>query len=369
MSTQETAVLLAIQQNPMRKSWFSYVLVFLISILIGGCANTLSKGGIETRELHTSSGAPVKITRIGVSKVPFHYDVQVAAGSVWASAPGIFSQYTVKIDPKTNFVMELPRPFTAAGATLLVDEHAMWLSDAITPMSGNGDLMRIDLNSNQTIVTITAVGIPFAIGNDMVWTYNYVTGEITGINIKDNQPRTKIATNTKQPGETMTFGAGSLWYLSFEEGTVHRIDPQSTNVLAKIPLSLICPPDKIHYVAGSVWVLNECDDGSMSSATRIDVSNNRVAATVTLPKIAPCVKKIRPRTPVEWDGAIWLSTFCSEVSHAPARLLKIDLQKNMVVDQLILSEYQGHEGGQPNLAVGEGAVWGFDGKSAFRLDF
>jgi hypothetical protein len=368
----------------MRKRSNTPLNLLLVSsaLLVSACATTAPTGGVQTREVRTTGGMPVKITRIPLPGL-IHKDVQVAAGSVWAYAPGMFSPITFRIDPNSNQVVELSSPFTATGADLLVDEHAMWLSEAQTPMAGRGDLRRIDLASNQTVATIEAVGAPFATDDDTVWAYNPFTGVVTGIDIKDNRIRTKIATKGRVYLESVTFGAGSLWQFAFKgnvtssqvarrvfpPGMVRRIDPQSGKVVAEIPLGPYRPSDRINFVAGAIWVVGERDDSGLAVATRIDVATNRVAATIRLPRQYGCVVQRNPRTPVLWKGAIWLSTFCTDIGHMPGLLLKIDLEKNEVTDQLGLSQSQGHLGRQPDLAAGEGAVWGFDGRSALRFDF
>ena len=359
--------------------------------LISGCAATVTSGGSDTRALQTTGGAPVRITRVPVSHAVFHKDVQVANGLVWATAPGIFSQKTVKFDPKTHEVTELERPFSTAGADLLVNEHAIWLSDTLTPTFGSGDLRRIALDSNETVATMAAVGYPFATAGDVVWAYNHLTGVASAIGIGDNRVRTKVATYGRKDQESMTFGAGSLWQFTFDAaasnltvgcklpgsmvacmvptGRVSRIDPRSGKVVAELSLGNFLPTDRISYVAGSIWLLGEKDASGAAVAARIDVATNRVVAQIQLPRYPACVKNIRPRTAVEWQGAVWLSTYCTAVGRAPGRLLKIDLQRNEVVDQLLLTERHGHRGGQPDLAAGEGAIWGLDGRSVLRIDF
>jgi hypothetical protein len=343
-----------------------------LSLLISGCISTVSSGGIQIHEAHTSSGASVRITRISVPYAVFHKDVQVAAGSVWATAPGIFSQKTVRLDPRTYQVKELSRPFSSTGSDLLVDGNAMWLADTLTGLAGSGDLIRIDLDSNKAVAAIDGAGSPFATDDDTVWAYNHRTGVVTGIGIGDNRVRTEIATRGSKSWGSMTLGAGSLWQSVLEGDVIRklrRINPWSGEVLAEISVGPICPTDQIRYVAGAIWVIGGCGEDGAESMTRVDVVENRVVATIPLPKSAPCVANTRPRTPVEWNGAVWISTFCTGVGRAPGRLLKVDLQDNEIVDQLFLSESHGHQGGQPDLAVGEGAVWGFDGRSALRFDF
>jgi hypothetical protein len=179
------------------------------ALLISACA-TAPIGVVQSGEARTLQGVPVRVTRISLSPVVFHKDVQVAAGSVWATAPGMASQNTITIDAKSNRVEEIPRPFSINGADLLVDEHAMWLSESLAKLSGGGDMSRIDLHSNQAVATIEAVGVPYATGDGAVWAYHRFTGVITGIDIRDNRVRTKIATKSGPFDGSITFAAGSL---------------------------------------------------------------------------------------------------------------------------------------------------------------
>jgi hypothetical protein len=179
------------------------------ALLISACA-TAPIGVVQSGEARTLQGVPVRVTRISLSPVVFHKDVQVAAGSVWATAPGMASQNTITIDAKSNRVEEIPRPFSINGADLLVDEHAMWLSESLAKLSGGGDMSRIDLHSNQAVATIEAVGVPYATGDGAVWAYHRFTGVITGIDIRDNRVRTKIATKSGPFDGSITFAAGCL---------------------------------------------------------------------------------------------------------------------------------------------------------------
>lgn len=354
------------------------VLLVSSALLISACA-TAPIGVVQRGEARTLKGVPVRITRISLSPVVVHKDVQVAAGSVWATAPGMMSQKTIRIDAKSNRVEEIPRPFTMSGADLLVDDHAMWLSDSLTKIAGSGGLSRIDLDGSRTVATVDAVGMPYATGNGAIWAYHRFTGVITGIDIKDNRIRTKIATKSGPFDGSIAFGAGSLWQLAFEgdvsslqvsrgvitRSVVRRIDPRTGHVTAVVPLGPMFPTDQIRFVAGAVWVLGTRDESGVAAAMRVDAATNRVAATIPLARWYPCATRTAAKTPALWQGAVWVSTSCANIGRQPGDLLKIDLEKNEVTDELTLAPYAG----PLNLAAGEGALWGFDGQSALRIDF
>lgn len=354
------------------------------ALLLSGCATTPA-GTVQTQAIETLRGMPVKITRISVPAAGMSSNAQVAAGAVWAAAPGMFGHKTIRVDAKSYRVAELSRPFTAGLADLLVDDHAIWFSDGMTKaFAGRGDLYRVDPDTNQVTATIEAVGSPFASGDGAVWAYNLRTQVVSGIDTTNNQIRTRIDTQGGPYDVSFAYGAGSIWQFAYEgdasawqltngatpSSVVRRIDPQTTKVIAEIPIGPYHPTDRINYVAGAVWVLGERDNSGMAFATRIDVETNLVAATIPLTRtVTGCVEHSRPRTPVFWNGAIWVSTFCTDVGRLPGILLKIDLQTNQVTDQMNLSDFEGHRHSQPALAAGEGALWGFDGVSAVRFDF
>lgn len=366
--------------------------------LLSGCATTstgtaqtqaietLPTGSVYTHVIQTLRGMSLKITRIDVPFSPAgHGNAQVAAGYVWATKPSPLGLHkTVRIDAKSYQVAELSRPFTAGGADLLVDEHAVWFSDGISRFSGRGDLYRVDPNTNQITATIEAVGTPFASGDGAVWAYNLRTRVVSGIDTNNNQVRTQLVTQGGPYNDFYTFGAGSIWQFAHEgdvsswqlvrgatpPSVVRRIDPSSKKVIAEISIGPYRPTDQIRFVAGAVWVLGERDKSGTAFATRIDVKTNLVTATIPLVRtVTGCVVHSLPKTPVFWDGGIWISTFCTAVGGLPGVLLKIDLQTNQVTGQFPLSQlFQNPRRSHPALAVGEGALWGFDGLSAIRFD-
>lgn len=280
----------------------------------------------------------------------------------------------------------LSRPWTAGFADLLVDRDSIWFSDGMTKITGHGDLYRLDIETNQVKATIEAVGSPFALGDGAIWAYNPQTQTVTGIDAKNNQVRTKttlVAQGSKYH-ESFAFGGGSIWQLTYKEevsalqlaggeippSIVRRIDPHTNKVTAEIPIGPYRPSDGIRFVEGAIWVLGELDTGGKPFATRIDIKTNLVAATIPLVRSmeSACAVHSMPKTPVFWNGGIWVATFCTSISRAPYILVKVDIETNQVTDELRLPVDKGSPD-HLRLAVGDDSLWGVDGSSAVRLDF
>lgn len=353
-------------------------------LLIPGCATTTGK--IYKQRSQTLHNVPVEMTSISVPKN--HYiSAQVAAGSVWA-AHGSMSGFhkTIKVDMTSREVTMLSRPWTSGVADLLVDDHSLWLSDGMTRLTGNGDLYRFDIESNQLLATVEAAGIPFDFGDGAVWAYNPKTRTVTEVDTVNNQARRKLVLVTKgwRYGEYFAFGAGSIWQTAFvdevsalqlakrglAESIVRRIDPTTDNVIAEIPIGPFLVTGGIRYVGEAIWVLGEREEKGKPYAIRIDIETNTVVATIPLVRSMEgvCAAHSRPMPPVFLNGYIWVATFCSSISRVPYVLLKVDLASNQVIDELRLPVHGGIPSSLP-LATGDGSLWAFDGESLVRIDF
>ncbi len=346
-----------------------------------GCATPT--GTTHALESRTLRGQPVQITTIAVPSHLYTH-VHAFAGSVWATRGSVWGlPKTVRIDPNSYDVVTLSRPWTAGSPDLLIDDDSMWFSDGMTKITGRGDLYRRDLKTNRDVATIGAVGSPFAVGDGAVWAYNRYTGAVSAIDRSNNRIRQRVVTRGGPYG-SMTFGAGSIWQLAFEGNVsawdltkgsvpisvVRRIDPRTSEIIAQIPIGPYRPTDGIAFVGGSIWVLGERDTGAKPFATRIDVDTNLVVATIPLLRSmeSACAVHSAPKTPVYWDGGVWISTFCSAIARVPYVLVKVDLRTNEVADELRLPMRRGTPDSL-RLAAGEGALWGFDHRSAIRIDF
>jgi hypothetical protein len=364
------------------------------AFLFSACA-TVPTGTVQTHWIQTLWDSPVKVTRIYLGHSGYS-NVQSAAGYVWVTQASTFSTKTIRIDPKSNGVTELSRPGSEV-PDFLVDEKSIWYSDGTA-------LRRVDIETNQVTATIEAVGIPFALGDGAVWTYNRRTQVVTGINTNTNQIRTQLATQGRpyDPG-SFAFGAGSIWQFTYADsaswwqehgrnlmtnqstplpGVVRRIDPHTKKVISEIPAGLFTTaadpdvsPDRIHFVAGAIWVLGKSADSSILNpghiapfVKRIDVETNQVTATILLepihvtalePKV-PCRDYSTPKTPVFLDGGVWISMHCGWSKSA---LLKIDLQTNQIDEEFVL------DFNHPGLAATKGTLWGVGWDSAIRVDF
>lgn len=343
-----------------------------IVLLAAGCATPI--GNIQTLESRRMQGVPVQTT---VISVPCNSrGVQVAHGSVWALSHSMAGMHkTLRIDAKSFHVAELPRAFVAGVPDLLVAEGSLWFSDGLTPVTGRGDLYRVDPDTNQVTATIETVGAPFAIGDGAVWTYNLRTKKVTGIDAKTNQVRWTVSTLGRGERRYFAFGDGSIWQFAHQPevstlalvrgqpfpGVVRRIDPQTNRVIAELPVGPYRGPTDIHFVDGAIWVLGERYDHDGGVVTRIDARTNLVAATIALKR------NFGLQTPVLWNGGIWVSTFVRAAGGLHNVLVKIDPQTNQVVDQITVSvTLAAHFPGQ-GLASGEGGLWALNGCFLFRL--
>ena len=388
---------------------FSLLLVYYV-LLLPGCA-TAPALIIQSQDIATLQGAPVKITRIDLPSA--FTDAQVAEDSIWAvKHNGLFSKNHAQIDPASYKIKEYPRPFSATGINLLVDGHTLWFSNGISKSFGSGDLYSVDKESNQVVATIEAAGAPFAIGDGAVWAYNPQTQLVTGVDKESSQIRTQFAapgvpspfvTQGGAGSEAFTFAADSIWQFAYAgdfsdfrlnscetlggtvlgicktpPGVVRRIDPKTQKIIAEIPLGPYRPSDGIRFVAGAIWVLGWAPNESGNAlAARINVESNRVDAKIPLSS-RTCLGSTRfynPRTPVLWNGGLWVSGVCT---HEIGRvLLKIDQQTNQVIDEIALpnssvpnTPYSLYDSAHPALVSGAGTLWGFvDGGSILRFDF
>jgi len=367
---------MSIRSAPLRTTF----VLSALAALAAGCATPLGsietlERHIETQETHTARGEPIKITSISV---PDRSDqLQVASGAAWTIVPSMSGMHeTIRIDARTYQVTALPRPFTAGMADLLVGERSIWFSDGVTRFTGNGDLYRVDIDTNRIRATVEGAGTPFADVEGTVWAYNWRTRTVTGIDTKTNQVRSRIVTQGRGEPRYFAFGEGSIWQFATEgevstwqlvrgaapPSLVRRIDPQTNKVIAQIPVGPYRAWTGIYFVANAVWVLGDRHDRGGAVATRIDPAANRIAAEIALPSstlYAPV--NALPQTPVFWDGGIWISVFVA--GNSPSLLVKIDPRTNLVADEISLPISKYSFGGETGaiLAGGEGALWAIGG--------
>lgn len=306
----------------------------------------------------------------------------------------------------------MSRPRADGPNDFLVDENSIWYTDGAA-------LLRVDMATNQLTATIVDVGIPFAIGDGAVWTYNRGTQVVSGIDTITNQIRTQLAVPGRpyHPG-SFTFGAGSIWQFAYEgdmswwqangrdvfwgnkehilPSVVRRIDPYTKKTIEEVPIGLTTgeldpyvSPERIHFVAGSIWVFGKSNDSSLLSpghigpfAKRIDVGTNRVSATIPLTG-----RHTKPITPVFLDGGIWISVSGGSHLKGSSELLKIDLKTNQIAGVFSLYapglfeavNWSGTNGlllNYPQLTVMGGTLWGIGqpyfgpgNDTAIRIDF
>ncbi len=380
------------------------IVLVCCALLVSGCISPPT-GTVKAKVSQTVWSTPVKVTLITLPG-RFYTNPQSAAGYLWATRAGLFSPSTIRIDPKSNEVIELSRPRSDGPNDFLVDENSIWYTDGEA-------LFRVDIETNQLTATIEDVGIPFALGDGAVWTYNDGTQIVSGIDTKTNQIRTQIAVPGRPYHQgSFTFGAGSIWQFSYmgdvtmwQDRNIHgdalssivsRIDPYTKKIIAEIPVGLFTnivdsyiSPDRIHFVAGSIWVLGRSGSSTFMHpghidpfAKRIDVETNRLIATIPLTG-----RHSNPMTPVFLDGELWISVSGGYNLSGGSELLKIDLQTNQIAGVFSLyapglfepPNWNGTNTmlvNEPQLTVMGGALWGIGppysgpGKYiAIRIDF
>ena len=348
---------------------------------------------VETQPLQSLRVTPAGVTVIPIpAEAMFGYysDVQVALGSVWVTRT---NKKALRIDAESYRVDEVARPRVNLSGLfdLFVDERSLWHSTS----GGRGDVYRIDSNTNELTATIPRVGVPFASGDGAVWAYNRRTQLVSAIDTNDNQLRTQFATDASRASDEshFAFGAGSIWQFAYEgdvsawqmaarsyyggtfpAAVVRRIDPASGKVIAEIAIGPYVPTTDIRVLAGDLWVMGLRgidgllrDGGGLAFATRIDATTNQVSAVIPF-SIPRCNAPVL-RSPVVWNGGIWVSTGCYP-DNGPlfgwgAGLQKIDLQTNTVTDELGWPT----AGRIPFLATGEGALWALFEGQLVRFEF
>lgn len=343
---------------------------------------------VEIQTLQSLRVAPAGVTVIPIpeeSLFGYYSDVQVALGSVWVTRT---NKKALRIDAESHEVVEVARPRAIFSGLfdLFVDERSVWQSASMPAkgsIGGRGDVYRVDPDTNELTATIPGVGVPFASDGGAVWAYNRRSHVISAIDTDDNQVRTQFATEASSVSDQsqFAFGAGSIWQFAYEgdvsmwqmaarsyyggtfpAGVVRRIDPASGKVTAEIALGPYVPTTDIRVLAGDVWVFGLRDKdgllrdgGGMAFATRIDATTNQVSAVIPF-SIPRCSAPVL-RSPVVWDGDIWVSTGCAPDNGPPfgwgTGVRKIELETNTVTDEL-----DWPAGGRiPFLATGEGALW------------
>jgi hypothetical protein len=217
----------------------------------------------------------------------------------------------------------------------------------------------------------------------MIWAYHN-DGTISGIDLHTNQVRMKVDAAPKSFLRSIAYGDGSFWQFSHLEtmsggeiarqaakpGVVRRIDPLSNKIIAEIPIGPSRRTTEVYYVAGDIWVLGDSHDPGGGFATRIDVKENRIIATIELgaPPYRPVAANALPQTPVYWHGGVWISTFYTEIGRLPGLLRKIALETNKVTDNIGLSREQFPETGQPMLVAGDKVLWAVGEESVLRIE-
>jgi hypothetical protein len=355
----------------------------IIVILSIGCTGiTPPKLDVLDLETHSTQGIPLKVKYVSIPGQTVPSSTSFSHGSVW-SVSGQFSKTkTIRVDIATLDVSMIDRPFDTFD--LMIGERSLWLSEPVSPLVGGGSLQRYDINTNQLLATVQDAGTPFALSADLIWAYHSGLGTISGINLQTNQIIWKVDAPKKTSSRHFAYADGSIWqFVHLEKlsswkiaqqtaapAVVRRVDPQSNQIIAEIPVGLSQSTAGIYFVAGDIWVLGDRHVQGGGFATRIDVKNNRVLATIDLsaPPYPPVAARALPQTPVYWNGGVWISTFYTERGRMPGLLKQIDLDINEVVDQFGISEEQLPKTGQPMLVVGDNALWAIGKEAVLKIE-
>ena len=349
---------------------------------------------VEIQPLQSLRVAPAGATVIPIPEASlfgYYSDLQVALGSAWVTRT---NKNALRIDAESHEVVEVVRPRANFSGLfdLFVDERSLWHSTSMAAkgrIGGRGDVYRADPDTNELTATIPGVGVPFGSGGGAVWAYNRRSRVISAIDTDDNQLRAQFATEASLVSDQshFAFGAGAIWQFAYEgdvsvwqmatrtyyggtfpAGVVRRIDPTSGKVTAEITIGPYVPTTDIRVLAGDVWVMGLRDKdgllrdgGGMAFATRIDATTNQVSAVIPF-SIPGCNAPVL-RSPVVWDGGIWVATGCSPDNGPPfgwgTGVKKIELETNTVTDELDWPAGRRIA----LLATGEGALWAlFEGQ-------
>ena len=164
----------------------------------------------------------------------------------------------------------------AASTTLL----ALMACDAAS--EGKAIETTAAVNSVGAIAATIPVGprpLPLAGGFGSIWVRNG-DGEVQRIDVETNSVVATIEVGGGPYGYLVA-GEGAVWVSGFDDDSVSRIDPATNSVVAEIEVG--SAPEGVGVTPGAIWVANH-HDGTVS---RIDPATNRVVATITLGREGP----------------------------------------------------------------------------------
>jgi streptogramin lyase len=186
-----------------------------------------------------------------------------------AKSPVVVPDSLVKIDPKTNKVVDVIRVGRLPVATALAGDF-VWVANV-----GDSTLTRVDTRSGQT-QTIGGLNSPTGIAaddNGNVWVTTAAYEQVIRVNGKTLQP--DITIPLKHNAFLPAVGAGSLWVTEpphnlGEHGTLARINLTTTNLERRFTVGIF--PIAVAVGERAAWVANGAD----ASISRISLSDGSV---------------------------------------------------------------------------------------------
>ncbi len=186
-----------------------------------------------------------------------------------AKSPVVVPDSLVKIDPKTNKVVDVIRVGRLPVATALAGDF-VWVANV-----GDSTLTRIDTRSGQA-QTIGGLNSPTGIAaddNGNVWVTTAAYEQVIRVSGKTLRPDVTIP--LKHNAFLPAVGAGSLWVTEpphnlGEHGTLARISLATTKLERRFPVGVF--PVAVAVGERAVWVVNGAD----ASVSRISLSDGSV---------------------------------------------------------------------------------------------
>lgn len=397
----------------MPRRLFGICACMIAAVILFGQSGCASSHQIVATAKTWDGGNTARLTRVDLDRSIFGFHAGenfirlVPDKGFWLPSNSV-----LKLDPRTLEIMATtPVSQWHLMATLDVGKEAVWVvggGGTLPSMFSKSMLSRIDSATNQVVAEIPLDGYSegIAIGEGAIWVGTGNT--VTRIDPKTNEVVARIPVG-RDTWDRISVGAGAVWVLKMMDAMVYRIDPATNLVVAEIrvgpskeerrqrasgdfspmvllnPMGLFMPlaglflPDEIGYSqqwdwmpfpsltasADAVWVTEALNYAHITPATRwhvlrIDPATNQVVAKIPF--------QGRPYSVTNYQGFLWVSVRSGFswigdarkgiIKESPCYLMKIDPQRNEVIDRLVFPPEpycSGHDGVQ--LGEGSNAIW------------
>lgn len=259
-----------------------------------------------------------------------------------AKAPVVIPDSLVKIDPKTNKVVDVIRVGRLPVAAALAGDFVWVVNNA------DSTLTRVDTRSGHA-QTIGGLNNPTGITADdkgNVWVTTAAYESVIRVNGKTLRP--DITVPLRHNAFVLAVGAGSLWVTEpphnlGEPGTLARINLTTTKLERRFAVGIF--PIAVAVGERAVWVTNAGD----ASVSRISLSNGSVQRVPV---------GLAPGGIVTGFGSVWLTP--GSTSSTIWRLNPETRQVDEIIDvggSLAIGEAAGYGQNPFGLTVGPDAVW------------